>query len=92
MSNHQVKCAVCNVEVQGPSDPQPDSHFGCPSCGNGDTYENILSEVQQQVVDKTKMSLNRMFDDAVRGSSFMKVTSHYRPSGKHYRFIVDFNP
>jgi len=90
MTTHSVKCAECNLALEGPVDPQPHDIVACPGCGVSDTLENVTREVGEYVAEKMAESLSVDMRDAFRGSDLIKVTSDYRPQGSH-RFIVDLD-
>ena len=91
MSNHTVTCATCHIPIEGPDDPQPDSRLSCPSCGAGDTYKNVMSEIEEQVTEQAGTSIDKMLRDTFRGNDSIKVTGHHHPSHKRYRFVIDLN-
>jgi hypothetical protein len=80
----EAKCAKCKIPLQGPSDPQPQDRFSCPECGVGDSFENVMREVGDQVEERLASSLHA----ATRSNKHVKFTE--KPSAKRaYRFIVD---
>ncbi len=83
-----AKCANCKVALQGPDDPKPQDRFACPSCGQGDTLENVEREVADYVQQKTADMLGASFDKAVRGSKNVQVRKPVRQP-RRYRFYVD---
>jgi hypothetical protein len=89
MTNGQVKCAICRIDIVGPEDPQPNSYFSCPACGNGDTYENMLQEIADQLANKTATRIYEMFTGLHGHSGRMKISSTHSPNQKRYRFFVD---
>ena len=91
VSLHEIRCAKCNVALQGPADPQPQDVLSCPRCGESDNLENILREVGDYISEKVGDSFGDMLDRAVKGSEFIKVT-HNRPAKRIYRFIADYEP
>ena len=91
MTTYEVKCATCNVPLQGPADPQPHDTLSCPTCGQGDILENVNREIGEYVTEKATSALGIMMADTFRNSSSIKVTKNYQPKGS-YRFIVDYEP
>ena len=87
--NPQIKCAKCKVPLQGPADAQPQDRFACPSCGEGDSLDNILREVGEVAGDQAADFLERGMRRAARQSGgFIKIKE--QPRGKRsHRFIVD---
>ena len=90
MMTHSVKCAKCNLELEGPADPKPEDIVSCPGCGVSDTLENVTSEVGKYVAEKMAESISATISDTFRGDEFIKITSDYRSKGSH-RFIVDLD-
>jgi hypothetical protein len=61
MSTRPVLCARCNVRVELPADPNPETIVACPVCGESDTLENVLRESGQYLAHK-------LFSDTLRGA------------------------
>jgi hypothetical protein len=91
MTTHTVKCAKCDLALQGPADPQSHDVLSCPRSGEGDTLENVTREVGEYIAEKAAAALDATMTQATRGSDFIKITSRYRPPKSH-RFVVDFEP
>lgn len=85
-----VKCAPCQVPLQGPADPKSDDVFTCPNCGQSDTFENVLTEVQDYMADKVLEQTTRSLGSAFRGSKYVKVTATRSPK-RSFRFMIDFD-
>lgn len=87
----QVKCALCNVELEGPSpDTDPQGMYSCPLCGNGDTMENVVREIGEYTASKMADRLAVGFEQAVHGSKSVAFRKENRPQ-KIYRFIIDLD-
>lgn len=82
-----VKCAACNVPIQGPSDSDPKAIFSCPSCGVSDTAENIVREVGEYVQEQGAEYLDSTFRDVARRNKSFKFTPARRQK-KTYRFVI----
>ena len=59
-ASHVVKCARCNVPLEGPDEAHPDSFISCPSCGAGDTRENVEREVTDYATRRVSLALDEM--------------------------------
>ncbi len=90
MANKPIKCAKCNVPLQGSADPKSEGVFSCPSCGASDTLENIQREIGEYAAEKTAEFLSGNWRELARNNKFLKVTEHPRPK-KLYRFVVDLD-
>lgn len=62
-ASYVVKCAACKVPLEGPDDSRPDSFIACPSCGTGDTRENIEREVADYAAGRVSLALDAMVED-----------------------------
>lgn len=83
-----VKCAACQTILQGPAEPNPNDRFTCPSCGQGDTHENIMREVGEYAQEQAAKHLQ----DSIRGvaSRHKWIQATVKPiPPREYRFIVD---
>ena len=85
-----IKCAKCNVALQGPTDPEPDSRIACPSCREGDTFEQVMREIHEHATEQVGDSLGRSFEKTFSGNKNITVTKHAVPKKLH-RFIVDLD-
>lgn len=85
----KVKCAACNVPLQGRAvDVDSQIIFSCPSCGNGDTEENVMREIGEQARDKVADEIAASFERATRSSKTVTFKKGSRPK-KVYRFRID---
>jgi hypothetical protein len=78
----QVKCAKHNVPLEGPTNPESESVFSCPICGESDNLENIEREIAEYVESKMAAKINVMFGND---------SDEPRPQ-RVYRFIIDYEP
>ena len=91
-TTHQAKCARCNVPLEGSvADPQPHDYVSCPTCGEGDTLENVTREIGEYVASKMGDKIGSMLEDAFHGSKVFTVEKESGPQ-KRYRFIIDYEP
>lgn len=90
-TTYQPKCARCNVTLESSvPDPEPKDHVACPTCGEGDTLENVTREIGEYITEKMTESLGDTFRNLERNSGGMiKVTTSHSPH-RIYRFIVDY--
>ncbi|MDP1837770.1 MAG: hypothetical protein Q8N31_06095 [Reyranella sp.] len=91
MTIHDVKCAKCNVPIEGPVDAKPESAVSCPVCGISDTLENVNREAAEYVTSKAADALSDKLAGVARGSKFMTYKQGPR-NHKIYRFVVDYSP
>jgi hypothetical protein len=88
---YNVICAHCRVPLQGNVvDTKPEDRFACPSCGQGDTYQNIMREAKDSATEQVGEAFTKMIKDTLRGSKYLKFTEKRRPKKAH-RFILDMN-
>jgi DNA-directed RNA polymerase subunit RPC12/RpoP len=87
-ASHVVKCAKCKVPLEGPVDTRPDSLIACPSCGTGDTRENVEREVAEYVASGVAQALDAMVEGFAQGLG--QSSSLEGPRAQRiYRFIID---
>ncbi|MCK1562451.1 hypothetical protein IVB08_00300 [Bradyrhizobium sp. 173] len=88
-----ILCGKCKVAISGPAEGLTnESICRCPQCGQEGRYDKIIEEVQAYFTDTAKAALDRSLDRIASGSSFIKVTQHFSPSPREYRFITDKLP
>ena len=86
-----VKCAKCDVVLQGNVvDTQSNDRFSCPSCGEGDTYENVMREVGDSALDQMGDAFTKTIKSALRGSKHLTFKEKHRPK-KSRRFFIDLS-
>lgn len=83
-------CGKCRVALEGAASPEPHSVFSCPTCGEKDTYENVLRIVHEYAHDEAARFLHRKAHDVARRSKFISVKSKPLPTRTH-RFIVEID-
>jgi DNA-binding IscR family transcriptional regulator len=86
-----VKCAKCDVPLEGPANPDSQDRLACPNCGIGDTFENVSAEINEYIGEQLVAALARQTEAAFSKSKNMKLTQTPSPQ-KSYRFIVNFEP
>lgn len=88
-NSSEIKCARHNVPLKGEVvDGQPKGAYSCPVCGVGDTYQNIVREIGEYMVEKAADEISAGFERAARGSDILTFKKGRRPK-KVYRFVVD---
>lgn len=87
-ASHVVKCAKCKVPLQGPADARADSFIACPSCGMGDTRENVEREVADYAASRVSQALDAMVEDFALGIG-QKSNLEGPREQRTYRFIID---
>jgi hypothetical protein len=90
-TTQRILCGACRADLTGPADFDNDSIFSCPTCGQSDTYQNVVSEAGDYYAEAVADHLEKQLADIGKGSSFITVTSTPRPK-KSYRFILDDIP
>jgi len=86
--HHQILCGRCKVPLKGPGDSNPQSRFSFPQCGTGDTRENVLREVGEQVKEQAARHLQEIMRRAACGSSILQFKGNPIPK-RTYRFTTD---
>jgi hypothetical protein len=81
-----VKCAKCLVEIEG-SGTQDDDVFKCPTCGESDTYKNIMAELAGNVARNLMLDATEPLGELARRNprNFTYTPGTRTPP----RFIVD---
>ncbi|MFO1160568.1 MAG: hypothetical protein U1E60_17145 [Reyranellaceae bacterium] len=87
-ASHVVKCARCNVPLEGPDEAHPDSFISCPSCGAGDTRENVEREVTDYATRRVSLALDEMVEGFAVGRGHATNLEGPREH-RTYRFILD---
>lgn len=87
-ASHVVKCAKCKVPLEGPEDSRPDSFIACPSCGTGDTRENVEREVAEYAASGVSQALDAMVEGFALGLGQSSTLEGPRAE-RVFRFIID---
>jgi hypothetical protein len=87
-ASHVVKCALCKVPLEGPDDARPDSLIACPSCGAGDTRENVEREVDEYAASRVSQALDAMVEGFALGLGQSSNLEGPRVQ-RTYRFIIE---
>lgn len=90
-TTHQIKCAKCNVPIEGPSDAKADSMVSCPVCGSSDTKENVEREAADYVTRQAADALDAKMRGIASAHKWMTYEQGTRDH-KAYRFVVDYRP
>lgn len=87
-ASHVVKCAKCKVPLVGPDDARPDSFIACPTCGTGDTRENVEREVADYAASRVAQALDAMVEGFALGLGQSSKVEGPREQ-RTYRFVID---
>ncbi len=87
-ASHVVKCAKCKVPLEGPDDARADSLIACPSCGMGDTRENVEREVAEYMASGVSQALDAMVEGFALGLGQSSNLEGPRAE-RVFRFIID---
>jgi hypothetical protein len=80
-------CGDCEMPLDGPADPSSDSMFKCPSCGQGETFDNVRRIVGEFLKESAHDKLEEML--RVAASHGVSLTHGDAPrSIGIYRFIA----
>lgn len=82
-----ILCGPCRVPVKGPTNPNGNDAFSCPSCGNSDTFDNVVASVKAFVTEVAGNNLQETVRKVARGNKFIKATLHPIPKGTHPFFV-----
>jgi hypothetical protein len=81
MSSYTPLCARCQEPLEVVVDSEPEA-VACPTCGEGDTVENVTREVGEYIAEK-------MFSDMLRKTAQESSALTFTESPKRsYRFIA----
>jgi hypothetical protein len=80
-------CGDCKTPLEGPTDPNPDSTFKCPSCGQTETFENVQRIVGEFLQERAHSKFGDMLRDVTSRSESLTFSETPRPKGV-YRFIA----
>jgi hypothetical protein len=83
-----IKCARCRQPIQGLDEPGKTAIGTCPVCGECDTRENILVEVDEYIRQEHEERINRFFRRFARGSKKFELVEAPHPK-RVFRFVVD---
>ncbi|MEX0956965.1 MAG: hypothetical protein WDZ83_17340 [Rhizobiaceae bacterium] len=81
-------CGKCKVALQGPAQPEPESVFTCPECGESDTYENVVRIAGEFFHEQSARFLQEKARSVAAGSKFITFKGEPIPKRQH-RFVVD---
>jgi hypothetical protein len=76
------------MPLEGPDDARPDSFIACPSCGTGDTRENVEREVADYVASRVAQALDVMVEGFALGLGQSSKLEGPREQ-RNFRFIID---
>jgi hypothetical protein len=72
----------------GPDDARPDSFIACPTCGTGDTRENVEREVADYAASRVSQALDAMVEGFALGLGQSSNVEGPREQ-RTWRFIID---
>jgi hypothetical protein len=78
-----IGCNQCRAPLKGPAEPDADSVFACPVCGESDTFDNV----RRSIVEFFRESAADELDDTARNTEPITFNETPRPEGD-YRFIA----
>jgi hypothetical protein len=81
MGSYTPLCARCKEPLEVVADSDPEA-VACPTCGEGDTVENVTREVGEYITEKM---FSDMLRDAAEKSSALTFTEGPK---RAYRFIT----
>ena len=92
MSNDtkNIMCGYCDTPLETIAEPKPNSRAECPSCGNGDTFENVMKIVGEGVKEQTAIALSKSLKRTFGGGKGMKF-SRKAINPKKRAFYVEMN-
>lgn len=90
-TTQRILCGTCKSDLTGPADYTNDSIFQCPTCGQSDTYENVVKEAHAYFEEVVAEHLEKQMADMTRGNKFMTFTPSSR-SHRTFRFVLDDVP
>jgi len=70
--NKQILCGFCDTVVKSDREPKPNSRVICPSCGNEDSFKNVMKIVGDGVKENTTIAFGKSLKRSLRGSKFLK--------------------
>ena len=82
-----VACNVCEVGLEGPSDPNPQDIFICPACGLAETFEAVQRELGEWVKEIIAKPVQERIATAVDGKA-IKFKPDHLPKKMGFRFIL----
>lgn len=84
----EALCGKCKVALKGPAEPEAQSVFACPVCGESDTYENVVRIAGEFFAEESARYLQEKARAVAAGSKFITFKGELIPQRQH-RFIVD---
>lgn len=83
-----AKCASCDVALKPGGEHDPETWWACPACGNGDTYENVIAELNRFCRDQAAKALNEQIRGIASRSKIIRVDNLFS-EGTGHRFKID---
>jgi predicted RNA-binding Zn-ribbon protein involved in translation (DUF1610 family) len=83
-----VLCAECKIALQPVTQQQTEDWFACPTCGTGDTRENVLLEAKDHATELVAHALQDAARNAAKRNKFITFRGQSIPK-RSYRFITD---
>lgn len=85
-----IKCGACDVPLKIPADAKGEDIVSCPSCGEGDTLDNVIAELGNYLSAASAEYLGKSLERSTRGNKHVKFTRKPVPR-RSYRFTVDLD-
>lgn len=88
LGQYEPICGLCDGQLEGPANPNPQDTFRCVDCGNSDTLENINRIILEFVQDALAHQLTGTLAQVVGDSDKIKLSLSFKPKSGH-RFFVN---
>jgi hypothetical protein len=80
-------CGNCETPLKGPADPNSDSMFKCPSCGQAETFDNVKRIVGEFLKESARNKIEEMLRAAASHGESLTYSDAPRSKGV-FRFIA----
>jgi hypothetical protein len=90
-TTQRALCGTCRSDLTGPAENTDESIFICPTCGQSDTYGNVVKEAHAYFKHVVAEHLEKKMADMAQRNRFMTYTPSSRPK-RTFRFILDDVP
>ena len=86
--SQEIQCAACHCQLAMPAHAKLDDRVFCPFCGEGDSLQNVLTEVKQYAEERFVQQIQDRLRDLTRGTPCLEFMPPPQPS-RRYRFVVE---